>query len=1033
MGRATRGNVVAAIALLAMAGVTCPVPNLAETIVDVATFVQLKEAVHDKTSGPSTLRLTNDIDYPTDGSVPSGGIILKYAVRIVGACSSTSLVVSGTVAAGTCMLDAKEVDRHFNVDTASTAEVVFEKLALVNGKKTGSGDSGGAVLAYWTGATRFDEVIFKDNTVGRDGGAVYAFQSGKATFTSCRFLGNKATEGSGWGGAVRTRGTASSFTACTFENNEAQKGGAVYLNYESSTFTLCTFQGNRALKGESSGHNVVVYGSSSDPASASFYACTFLDLLSDSNHGVREITGSGSDSSFTFYDNAPPLPPPPSPPPPLTYSYTTGSWSSCSASCGGGTQTRSVTCQRSDSQVVADSFCSDSKPSTPQACNTESCTPPPPPPSPSPSSASSGGADPAAAIGGAVVGVLAAIGAGYLIMRRCRAHGDLTNVSTAIDVESGGKEPENSVEQFNRAKSQFQKQYDNFGKIGDVTSFGTGVTSAIGTAGEGGGGGGGGGGTGGGGGGGGDDPSLAAEAGRMVAEAGRSIPFLGPLFQLASAIYTQAEHARICKENCRILSDLVRAIDSAIQDAAVTNPEVIRRHEGRINDLCGVLTRVLEYLESFNKKGWFMKFVSAIAYTSDFKLHDSELRNHISAVGLAIHLAPTAHKYTDETAALRTYIEQNGGANSALANETCRVEITRMLGVESQVLSAEIAELAELVQSGTRRISDKLNQLDAKFDSKMEEMVDALVKAQAQQGNERASPADKKGSSLEAMKEALPAFVIRSNDVKKKAIVGEGGFGVVHEAMMKGTQVAVKELHAHRLNRPSIKDFIREANILSQLKHPNVMAFYGVILEPPMYAMVIQYLGNGCVHDSLVDEDQELAWNLRMRWALGLVAGVNYLHNCNPVVIHGDIKSMNLLLDANKNPVLCDFGMAKIKTASSASTTTGGGKGITVKWTPPEIFGGVKKSKASDMYSVAVTLWEIACRDLPLTDMPDPAYVNFVRGGERPPLPTREETGCPTNYGKVVDACWAQAPESRMSAAKALEELEEMFDRVDND
>ena len=629
-----------------------------------------------------------------------------------------------------------------------------------------------------------------------------------------------------------------------------------------------------------------------------------------------------------------------------------------------------------------------------------------------------------------MVGVLAAIGAGYLIMRRCRAHSGLTNVSNGLDVESGDKEP---VEQINNAKSQFQKQYDNFGEVSDITSFGTGVTGSVGTAGEGGGGGGGGG-SGGGGGGGGDDPSTMVEVGRMVAEAGRSIPFLGPLFQLASAIYTQAEHARICKENCRILSDLVRAIDSAIRDAAVTNPEVIRRHEGRIKDLCGVMTRVLEYLESFNKKGWFMKFVSAIGYTNDFKLHDSELRNHISAVGLAIHLAPTAHKYTDETAALRTYIEQNGGANSALANETCRVEITRMLGVESQVLSAEIAELAELVQSGNRRISDKLNQLDAKFDSKMEEMVDALFKAQAQQGNERASSANKKGSStLEAMKEALPAFVIRSNDVKKKAIVGEGGFGAVHEAMMKGTQVAVKELHAHRLNRPSIKDFIREANILSQLKHPNVMAFYGVILEPPMYAMVIQYLGNGCVHDSLVDEDQELAWILRMRWALGLVAGVNYLHNCDPVVIHGDIKSMNLLLDANNNAVLCDFGMAKIKTASSASTATGGGKGITVKWTPPEIFDGTKKSKSSDMYSVAVTLWEIACRDLPLPDMPDPAYVMFIRGGERPPLPTREETGCPTHYGKVVDACWAQAPESRMSAAKALEELEEMFDQVDND
>ena len=86
----------------------------------------------------------------------------------------------------------------------------------------------------------------------------------------------------------------------------------MYLFYRSSsTFTLCTFQGNRALWGESEGHNVYVRGDSDDPTSASFYACTFLDLLSDSNHGVRKITNPdhASNASFTFYDNAPPLPP----------------------------------------------------------------------------------------------------------------------------------------------------------------------------------------------------------------------------------------------------------------------------------------------------------------------------------------------------------------------------------------------------------------------------------------------------------------------------------------------------------------------------------------------------------------------------------------------------------------------------------------------------------------------------------------------------------------------------------------------------
>ncbi|XRB10254.1 thrombospondin [Pseudoscourfieldia marina] len=62
--------------------------------------------------------------------------------------------------------------------------------------------------------------------------------------------------------------------------------------------------------------------------------------------------------------------------PSYTYSYATGSWAVCSASCGGGTQTRSVTCKRSDGQAVADTMCSGTKPSTSLSCNTQACTTP---------------------------------------------------------------------------------------------------------------------------------------------------------------------------------------------------------------------------------------------------------------------------------------------------------------------------------------------------------------------------------------------------------------------------------------------------------------------------------------------------------------------------------------------------------------------------------------------------------------------------------------------------------------------------------
>ena len=523
--------------------------------------------------------------------------------------------------------------------------------------------------------------------------------------------------------------------------------------------------------------------------------------------------------------------------------------------------------------------------------------------------------------------------------------------------------------------------------------------------------------------------SDAAGLGGVGARLGRSLPFVGPLFAVANVIYKQAEMARSCKENCRILASLVRSVMASLEAA---DAAILERHEVQIQGLHDVLERVRDFVQSFGERGWFMRLVTAGTRLNDFKHLDTDLRSQISAVGLAIQLAPNAGRYTDEEAALREYVERNGGVDKVLASQHGKNRLSKMLGVEAQVLSSELASVAEQIgkklDASTRRTSEKLNQLDEKLDKKMDELVDALFESQGKH-----APGGKENASLASLKASLPAFVIGMEDIKMKRVIGEGGFGTVHDALMRGTHVAVKVLHAHRLHRASIKDLIREANILSQLKHPNVMAFYGVVLEPPTYAMVMQYLGEGSIMEKLGDPDAELPWSTRIRWALGLSSGVAYLHSCDPVIIHGDIKSANVLLDARMSAVLCDFGMAKIKTESSASTASGG-KGITVKWTPPEIFDGERKSKASDVYSMAVTLWEIAMRELPLPDMPDPAYVQFVMNNKRPKLPSPKDTGCPAGYPALIERCWKQRPGDRLSAQDALRLLDAMFDDLyDND
>ncbi len=263
-------------------------------------------------------------------------------------------------------------------------------------------------------------------------------------------------------------------------------------------------------------------------------------------------------------------------------------------------------------------------------------------------------------------------------------------------------------------------------------------------------------------------------------------------------------------------------------------------------------------------------------------------------------------------------------------------------------------------------------------------------------------------------------------DVTKK--LGSGGFGVVYQGKYRGQAVAVKEILVQALSPKAQQEFMWESKTMLQLRDPSVVHLYGVTNESP-YRMVLEF----CELESLDRYLQkrpvaEVSWELRFHLSTGIASGLHYLHTYNPIIIHGDLKSLNVLLTGNPDcpkVKIGDFGMALLKTETQSKTTRTGSstsKGLTVSWAAPELFSlKGKKTPASDMYAFGITLWEIATHAYPYANCPDPMIIRTsVVSGEREDVP--ENT--PALFKKVMTDCWSQNPTDRPFAESVLGQLQ---------
>jgi len=145
--------------------------------------------------------------------------------------------------------------------------------------------------------------------------------------------------------------------------------------------------------------------------------------------------------------------------------------------------------------------------------------------------------------------------------------------------------------------------------------------------------------------------------------------------------------------------------------------------------------------------------------------------------------------------------------------------------------------------------------------------------------------------------------------------VGRGGFGTVYKGTIRnGQEVAVKVLSAE--SRQGIREFLTEIDVISNVKHPNLVELIGCCVEGNNRILVYEYLKNSSLDRALLGSNSEpadLTWSIRSAICLGVARGLAYLHEeiASPIV-HRDIKASNILLDKNYSPKIGDFGLAKL-------------------------------------------------------------------------------------------------------------------------
>ncbi|KAM7280219.1 hypothetical protein ACFE04_007353 [Oxalis oulophora] len=282
------------------------------------------------------------------------------------------------------------------------------------------------------------------------------------------------------------------------------------------------------------------------------------------------------------------------------------------------------------------------------------------------------------------------------------------------------------------------------------------------------------------------------------------------------------------------------------------------------------------------------------------------------------------------------------------------------------------------------------------------------------------------------------------SNLELRHLVAHGTYGTIYRGSYQDQDVAVKLLdwgedgivtaaEAEALRA----SFQQEVAVWHKLDHPNVTKFIGASMgtsnlkipsqtddqrSTPSNAccVVLEFLPGGTLKQYLIRSSRKkLAFKVVVQLALDLSRGLSYLHSKK--IVHRDVKTENMLLDARRNLKIADFGVARVEAQNPKDMT---GETGTLGYMAPEVLDGKPYNRRCDVYSFGICLWEIYCCDMPYPDLSfADVSAAVVRQNLRPEIPRC----CPSSLTSIMRKCWDGNPEKRPE----MDEVVRMLEAID--